>query len=115
MTPFCLITALIFLGMPSITFWHASAKVPIHLSTTFSQSLYIFLDSIKCLCNSFFKCIYGVNVRVLGREGKHLDAIVFELLCCLLGDMFWIIILLKYPLLLLLRADFAYAYNTLFL
>src|ERR1700733_7963648 len=40
----------------------------------------------------------GVNVRRLGRPGKHLDAIVFKPLCCLLGGVFWVIILLEYPL-----------------
>ena len=40
----------------------------------------------------------GVNVWGLGRPGKHLNAIVFKPLCSLLGDVFWIIILLKYPL-----------------
>ena len=39
----------------------------------------------------------GVYIRGLGRPGKHLDVIVFKPLFCLLGDMFGVIILLKYP------------------
>ena len=42
----------------------------------------------------------GVYIRGLGRPGKHLDAIVFKPLFCLLGGMFGVVILLKYPVLL---------------
>ena len=42
----------------------------------------------------------GVYIRGLGRPGKHLDAIVFKPLFCLLEGMFGVIILLKYPVLL---------------
>ena len=42
----------------------------------------------------------GVYIRGLGRPGKHLDAIVFKPLFCLLRGMFGVVILLKYPVLL---------------
>ena len=42
----------------------------------------------------------GVYIRGLGRPDKHLDVIVFKSLFCLLGGMFGVVILLKYPVLL---------------
>ena len=40
----------------------------------------------------------GIYVWRLGRPSKDLNAIVFKLLCCLLGGVFWVIVLLEYPL-----------------
>jgi hypothetical protein len=43
------------------------------------------------------KVLNGVNIKRLGRPDKHLDDIIFKPLGSLLGGMFKVIILLKYP------------------